>query len=91
VEKEQLHRFRRFVTSGCALIMAIRLVLCGSSVYVQKKWSCPSSSTGSSCFSALTVKPQVAGCLDGTVAVEAEDRIVAAVQSNCGKRVRSEG
>ena len=44
-------------TSGCALIIACLLVLCGSSVYVQKKSSCSASlvdiEAGS--FSALAV------------------------------------
>jgi hypothetical protein len=71
-------------TSGCALIMAIRRVLCGSSVYVQKKWSCSFSAFGSSCFSPLTVKLRGTGSLDGTVAVETEDRIV----GGCEKQLR---
>jgi hypothetical protein len=36
---------RRRITSGCALMIAIRRVRCGSSVYVQKK-SCSLTSSG---------------------------------------------
>lgn len=71
--------------------MAIRRVLCGSSVYVQKKWSCSFSNFGSCCSSALTVKPRGAGFFEGTVAVETEDRMVAAVRDNCRFRVGSGG
>ena len=57
-------------------MMAIRRVLWGSSVYVQKKWSCSFGAFGSCCFSPLTVKLRGTGSLDGTVAVETEDRIL---------------
>ena len=73
-------------------MMAIRRVLWGSSVYVQKKWSCSFSTIGSSCFSALTVKPRGTGSLDGTVAVETEDRILGSrgkqLQKVCGWKER---
>ena len=71
--------------------MAIRRVLCGSSVYVQKKWSCSFSNFGSCCSSALTVKPRDAGLFEGTVAVATEDRMIAAVRDNCSLKVRSGG
>jgi hypothetical protein len=72
-------------------MIAIRRVLCGSSVYVQKKWSCSFSIFGSSCFSALTAKLRLAGFLDGTVAVVTEDRILALVKKQLAKCVVSEG
>jgi hypothetical protein len=57
--------------------MAILRVRCGSSVYVQKKWSFSFSCCGfSACSSALTVKRRFAGSRGGMVAVVTEDRIV---------------
>ena len=55
-------------------MMAMRRVRCGSSVYVQKKssWSWAACAC---CFSAVTVKLRLAGCLGGTVAVVVEARI----------------
>ena len=57
------------------MMMAMRRVRCGSSVYVQKKsswswaaWAC--------CFSAVTVKLRRAGLRGGMVAVVVEARIV---------------
>jgi hypothetical protein len=73
------------------LIIAIRRVLCGSSVYVQKKWSCSFSIFGSCCFSPLTVKPRLTGFLGGTVAVVTEDRILAIVEKQSVRCVVSEG
>jgi hypothetical protein len=60
--------------------MAIRRVLCGSSVYVQKKSSCSLAAWGFCCFSALTVKLAFGAFPFGTVAVETEDRIVTVVE-----------
>ena len=37
----QLSRWEAYDTSGYALIIACRRVLCGSSVYDQKNWSSP--------------------------------------------------
>lgn len=72
----QWKRFHSNHTSGCALMMAIRRVLWGSSVYVQKKWSCSFLAFGSCCFSPFTVKLRGTGSFDGTVAVETEDRML---------------
>jgi hypothetical protein len=71
-------------------MIAIRRVLCGSSVYVQKKWSCSFLACGSSCFSALTVKLRGTGSFDGTVAVETEDRILGSREKQ-SQSVRAEG
>jgi len=54
----------------------MRRVRCGSSVYAQKKWSCSLSTLRTSWVSPLTTKLRALGCFFGTVAVEAEDRIV---------------
>jgi hypothetical protein len=42
-------------TSGCALIIACRLVLCGSSVYVQKNASWPGTDFSSSLVAVSVV------------------------------------
>jgi hypothetical protein len=57
------------------LMMAMRRVRCGSSVYVQKKssWSWAACAC---CFSAVTVKLRLAGSVGGIVAVVVEARIV---------------
>ena len=55
-------------------MIAILLVLCGSSVYVQKNLSFSPSTWGSG-FSALTMKLLLAGFRGGMVAVVTDDRI----------------
>jgi hypothetical protein len=68
--------------------MAMRLLLCGSSVYVQKKWSCSFAAAGafSSALSGLTVKLPPAALRDGTVAVVTEERILGAAVEREWKR-----
>lgn len=72
-------------TSGCALIIACRRVLWGSSVYVQKKWSaslCPSTGFGIAVsFSVLEIAlaATVSDCMPEVTTVETEERMTVRV------------
>jgi hypothetical protein len=78
-------------TSGCALIIACRLVACGSSVYVQKKSSVLlAAAVEEACSFACGAifKPAAVCCDIDTVAVETEEDMVANV-CGCGVCVKS--
>lgn len=68
-------------TSGCALMMAWRLVACGSSVYVQKKSSCVSGEPEAleTCSLGGAVGRAVVRCGCCTVAIETEEDMMANV------------
>jgi hypothetical protein len=66
-------------TSGWALIIACRRVLCGSSVYVHRKWSSSLAGTGGTVLFVATkvgAGPLFVDFAGGRVAVATEDRIL---------------